>query len=61
MEGIIGLGCAVGPVIGVLIYEKVGFVGTFIVFGVAMLPPCFLSCFLAKPGDIKKERAAAKE
>jgi len=61
MEAIVGVGCTVGPVVGSLVYEQIGFEWTFIAFGVAMAPSCLLSCLLSKPSVIKKKREAAQE
>ena len=59
MEIIVGIGCTIGPVLGSFIYEAVGFAWTFIIFGMAMAPNAILALFLAKPADIKAQRAAA--
>ena len=56
MEAIVGVGCTIGPVLGSVVYDQIGFEWTFITFGAAMAPSCILSCCLAKPGDIKKKR-----
>ena len=49
MEGIVGIGCAAGPILGSVIYESVGFEKTFQIFGTAMAPTCLLVCFLKDP------------
>ena len=43
-EGFVGIGCAMGPILGSIIYEAVGFSYTFYIFGVAMAPFAILIC-----------------
>ena len=54
MEAIVGLGCAMGPVLGSFVYVAVGFQNTFVIFGLALTPIAILIlCLLKKPQDIK--------
>ena len=49
-EGFVGIGSAMGPIIGSFIYQAVGFSYTFYFFGVGMAPFALLVCAcLSKP------------
>ena len=62
-EGFVGVGLSIGPLLGSVAYHLVGFQATFIMFGVAMIPPAVLiMCFLPTPqkarGDLDESREA---
>lgn len=60
METSVALGCAVGPVIGSVVYAQLGYAWTFIAFGSLLVPMSLLMCFLTKPKDVKSQREAEK-
>ena len=43
-----GFGCGIGPFIGSVVYEAVGYSKCFYIFGVAMAPASFLVLFFKK-------------
>lgn len=50
MEGVVGVGCVFGPVMGSFVYNYLGFATTFYIFGAAMAPSCiFVLCIGKKP------------
>ena len=50
MEGMVGIGCSAGPVVGSFVYASLGFSWTFLTFGILMLPNTLLAyCFLSPP------------
>lgn len=54
LETVAGLGNSMGPLVGSILYETLGFAWTFILFGVGMTPCCILLLFIAKPSELKK-------
>lgn len=48
MEGVVGIGCVFGPVMGSFVYNYVGFATTFYIFGGAMAPSCIFVLFIGK-------------
>ena len=60
IEGIVGIGYTISPVMGVFIYGAVGFADTFYIFGSA-LAPCALFIFcLPDPRDLNNKNALKK-
>jgi MFS family permease len=53
MEGVVGIGMTISPIMGVFIYNVVGFSATFYIFGTAMFPCAFLMLCLPDPKDVK--------
>ena len=49
METAIGVGGALGPLLGSLVYGWLGFSWTFIVFGAALIPSMILLMFIQTP------------
>ena len=43
-----GFGCGIGPFVGSVVYEAVGYSKTFYIFGVAMAPASFLVLLFKK-------------
>jgi hypothetical protein len=60
MEGIVGVGCTIAPVLGVFVYGAVGFSNTFYIFGSAMTPCAFMMLCLPNPKELKQNKAKAK-
>ncbi len=60
MEGVVGIGCTISPVLGVFIYNAVGFSDTFYIFGSAMTPCAILMLCLPDPKKLKLKNAAKK-
>lgn len=58
MEGVVGLGATISPIMGVFIYGAVGFANTFYIFGSAMAPCAFLMLCLPDPKDLKKKNSS---
>ena len=57
MEGFVGIGITVSPIIGVFIYQALGFSMTFYIFGAAMAPISIMVFFtLTNPKQIKENR-----
>ena len=56
MESFIGIGNAVGPVVGSFIFEFLGYAWTFLIFGIMMAPATVILLFLQKPSDVKLKR-----
>ena len=53
MESFLGLGCALGPVLGSVTYEFFGFAWTFLIFGIILSPTSILLFFCLKhPKDL---------
>ena len=46
---VMGLGSALGPLLGLLIFQEAGFSGTFIIFCLVSAPCAFLLFFLPNP------------
>lgn len=48
-EATAGIGCTIGPVLGSLTYEFIGFSWTFVTFGALIAPLCVLTpCYMRK-------------
>ena len=58
MEGVIGLGIAVGPICGIYVEKEVGFSYTFFIFGVLLIPFVFCVACLPRPGANDDEEKA---
>ena len=52
METAIGIGGAIGPMLGSIVYGWLGFSWTFLVFGAAMIPSVILLNFISSPRDV---------
>lgn len=67
MEGVVGVGCTLGPMVGSFVYQAVGFSTTFYIFGAAMSPTALMVCLLlgkpkksaASPADNESEVATS--
>ena len=57
---LVGTGCTMGPVIGSIVYNFVGFSSTFIIFGLLMAPSIILTLTLGSSAKIKAANEAAK-
>ena len=55
MEGVVGIGITISPIMGVFIYSAVGFANVFYIFGSAMAPCAFLMLLLPNPKDLKSK------
>ena len=55
MEGVVGIGNTIGPIMGVFIYSAVGFADVFFIFGSAMAPCALLMLLLPDPKDLKRK------
>ena len=60
-EGFVGIGCTMGPVLGSLVYNAVGFSWTFYIFGLAMLPFALLVCCCMKEPNAGEEEQGEEE
>ena len=57
MEGIVGVGNTISPIIGFIIYENLGFSMTFYIFGAVSAPLSIILFFtLTNPKEIKENR-----
>jgi len=54
MEGICGVGITLSPIMGVFVYNAVGFSKTFLIFGSAMAPFALIVLLLPKPRELSK-------
>jgi len=62
LEGVVGIGITISPILGSFIYEYVGFADTFYIFGAAMVPIAFLILFLLPdPKKVKAKRDGTDE
>ena len=56
MEATVGAGMMIGPILGSFVYNAVGFVETFIIFGLAMAPiSLILLVALPKPIEVRRK------
>ena len=60
MEGLVGIGAMVSPVLGIYTYLATGFATTFYIFGAIMVPTAILSLCLPSPKKYRNRLAAAK-
>ena len=61
-EGVCGIGCTLGPVLGAFVYNAVGFSDTFFIFGAAISPFAFIiGICLKKPGSQQAEEEEENE
>ena len=58
MEGVVGIGITISPILGVCIESAVGFSATFYIFGGAMSPCAFLMLCLPDPKDLRMKNSA---
>ena len=57
-EGMFGFAATMGPILGSIVYEAIGFKWTFFSFAIAMSPGCLLVLFLLpKPSDVRKKHS----
>ena len=57
-EGFVGIGCAIGPVLGSFVYAQLGFEKTFFIFGGLMAPSAFMvALFVPSPKKIREKEA----
>lgn len=55
IESVAGIGCTISPIIGVYIFNVVGFSETFYIFGGAMAPCALLMLSLPDPKELSKQ------
>jgi MFS family permease len=54
LEGFVGVGITMGPILGSIVFEFLGFDKTFFIFGGLMAPSAlFVFCFLPSPTEVK--------
>ena len=62
VEGAVGIGCTVGPILGAFIYDAVGFSTTFYIIGASIAPFALLICScLPKPTQDGQEEEEEEE
>ena len=58
LEGFVGVGITMGPIVGSIVFELLGFDKTFFIFGGLMAPSAlFVFCFLPSPIEVKNRVA----
>mmetsp|Transcript_25968 Transcript_25968/g.51767 ORF Transcript_25968/g.51767 Transcript_25968/m.51767 type:complete len:462 (-) Transcript_25968:248-1633(-) len=60
LETVASLGITMGPFLGLLVYGRLGFAWTFLIFGLTMVPAGLLILCIATPADLAKQHDSSQ-